>query len=100
MELPRILKSKYRNIKTGIKLLLNSSNRLRLLSFINGTVLDNNSDISDELLKNVRFSLAKFDLAMQSFEHPAAHRNHRWNLARAGQHRHKISLLENTEQQE
>jgi len=63
MELPRILKSKYRNIKTGIKLLLNSSNRLRLLSFINGTVLDNNSDISDELLKNVRFSLAKFDLS-------------------------------------
>ena len=100
LELPRILKNKHGNIETGIKIPLNDSNRLRILSFINGTPLDNITDISDELLKNIGISLAKFNLAMHSFEHPAAHRNHRWNLARAGQHRDKISLLENAEKRE
>jgi len=36
---------------------------------------------------------------MQGFDHPAAHRNHRWNLAEAGQHRDKISLVEDPEKQ-
>jgi Ser/Thr protein kinase RdoA (MazF antagonist) len=100
LQLPRILKNRHGNIETGIKLPLNSLKRLRLLSFINGTLLADISDISDELLKNVGISLARYNLAMQGFEHPAAQRNHRWNLARAGQHRDKISLLEDAVKQE
>ena len=42
-------------------------------------------------------SLAQYNLAMQGFDHPAAHRNHRWNLAEAGQHRDKICLVEDPE---
>jgi Ser/Thr protein kinase RdoA (MazF antagonist) len=100
LQLPRILKNRQGNIETGIKLPLSSLKRLRLLSFINGTLLADISDISDELLKNVGISLARYNLAMQGFEHPAAQRNHRWNLARAGQHRDKISLLEDAVKQE
>jgi Ser/Thr protein kinase RdoA (MazF antagonist) len=37
--------------------------------------------------------LAQYHVAMQRFDHPAAHRNHRWNLAEAGQHRDKTELL-------
>ena len=69
------------------------------MSFIDGDQLENISDISDILLINVGISLAQYNLAMQGFDHPAAHRNHRWNLAEAGQHRDIISLVEDPEKQ-
>jgi Ser/Thr protein kinase RdoA (MazF antagonist) len=55
--------------------------------------LDDKSDISDILIKNLGIALAGCHLTMQGFDHPAAHRNHRWNLEQAGQHRDKIRLL-------
>ena len=57
------------------------------------------SDISDIMLENVGFSMARYNLAMQGFDHPAARRNHRWNQVEAGQHRDKISLDEDAEKQ-
>jgi len=99
LKLPRIMKNKYRNIETGIKIHKKSLNRLLLLTYVDGEQLENTSDISDILLKNVGISLAQYHLVMQGFSHPAAHRSHRWNLAEAGQHRDKISLLKDPEKQ-
>lgn len=45
------------------------------------------------------FTLATFHQALRGFDHPAAHRNHRWNLVEAGQHRDKIQLLKDPEKQ-
>jgi hypothetical protein len=59
-------------------------------------VLEYLPDISTKLTKNVGNSLARYHVAMQGFDHPAAHRNHRWNLAEAGQHRSKTTLLRDT----
>ena len=39
------------------------------------------------------------NLAMLSFGYPAARRNHRWNLAEAGQYLDKTSLVEDPEKQ-
>jgi Ser/Thr protein kinase RdoA (MazF antagonist) len=94
LNLPKIIKNKEGNIETGIKLHKKGSYRLHLLSFVEGDVLDDLSDISVNLLKNIGFSVAEFDLAVQDFEHPAAHRNHRWNLADTGRHKDKTELLE------
>ena len=69
------------------------------MSYIDDNQLEEISDISDVLFKNVGISLAQYNLAMLGFDHPAARRNHRWNLAEAGQHRDKISLLEDPEKQ-
>lgn len=94
LKLPRILKNRLGYIETRIEIRKNTENRARLIEFIRGTLLDDMSDISLETRKNLGVSLAEFDLVMQDFDHPAAHRNHRWNLAEAGQHRAKLALIE------
>jgi Ser/Thr protein kinase RdoA (MazF antagonist) len=91
--LPRMKENKYGNIETGIKIPLNRYNRLRIIRFIEGTELSHVPDISDRLLLEVGRTLASFDVAMQAFDHPFAHRSHRWNLAEAGQHEDAIRLI-------
>jgi len=93
VKLPNIVQNKFGNIETGINIHIKDLYRLRLISFIRGNVLENIPDISDILIKNVGITLAQYHVAMQHFDHPAAHRNHRWNLAEAGQHRDKTELL-------
>lgn len=94
LDLPKIIENLSGNIETRVKIRINGVNRARLQHFIEGEVLENYSDISEKLLENVGISLASFDLAMENFNHPAAHRSHRWNLAEAGRHRHKSELIE------
>ncbi len=96
VNLPKIIQNLFGKIETGINIHIKGSYRLRVISFIQGTVLEYLPDISDILTRNVGISLARYHLTMQDFDHPAAHRNHRWNLARAGQHRDKINLLDDS----
>lgn len=100
LNFPEIIRNLFQNTETGIKIHKNAEYRARLLKFVCGSDLDNTADISDALLQNVGNTLASFDLAMQDFEHPAAHRSHRWDLAEAGQHRDGIMLLSDPGQQE
>ena len=93
LKLPRIVQNINTNIETGIKIHINSQNRLRLLTYLDDISLDSLSDISDILLKNVGISLARYNLAMRGFDHPAARRSHRWNLTEAGRHRDKILMV-------
>lgn len=97
LKLPEILENNHGKIETGIKIHINSLNRLRLVNYIEGFEIQSLSDISIKLLKSVGKLIARFDQAMQSFDHPAAHRNHRWNLARADQHMDKVSLVRQEE---
>ena len=83
LQLPRIIKNIHENIETGIKVHINSLNRLVLMSYIEANKLESMSDISDILFKNIGTSLAHYNSAMQGFDHPAALRNHRWNLVEA-----------------
>jgi Ser/Thr protein kinase RdoA (MazF antagonist) len=99
-KLPRILKNRNGKIETGINLRTNVKYRARLQAYIDGSLLDSLSDISSSLGRNLGKTLAEFDLSMKSFDHPEAHRNHRWNLAEAGQHRSKLALIEEPEQRE
>lgn len=93
LDLPKIVENIEGKLETRIKIRKNALNRSRLLHFIEGKVLEYCTDISIELLENVGFSLAGFDRAMENFEHPAARRSHRWNLAEAGRHRAKAELV-------
>jgi Ser/Thr protein kinase RdoA (MazF antagonist) len=49
------------------------------------------------LLKNVGTSLADFNQVMKNFHHPAAVRDHRWNLVHAGRHRGGLKGVEPVE---
>jgi Ser/Thr protein kinase RdoA (MazF antagonist) len=100
VNLPRILKNRHGEIETGIDFRTNVSYRARLLEYIDGMLLESVSDISIKLIQNLGKMLAEFDLSMSDFEHPVAHRNHRWNLAEAGQHRAKLTLIEDSGQRE
>lgn len=92
-ELPKLTANIYGNYETRIYLHKKARYRLRIIDFIGGDALQNLSDISIKLIKNVGFCLAEYHLAMSGFDHPAAHRNHRWDLARADRHEGKIGLL-------
>jgi Ser/Thr protein kinase RdoA (MazF antagonist) len=70
------------------------------MSFVHGSVLENVSDISGNLLKNTGKTLARFDAALAGFDHPALHRTHRWSLAEAGRHRRHLTLIENAAQRD
>ena len=92
-QLPRIIKNLQGKIETGIKLLETPANRSRLLSFVDGKQLDSLTDISSQMRFEIGKFLAEFNFVMAGFDHPAAHRNHRWSLAEADQHRPKIALF-------
>ncbi len=94
LEMPRILKNKHNKIESGINIRKKHLYRLLLYNFIGGDLLSNMTDISMELAKNVGSAIALFDLSMENFDHPAAHRSHQWNLAEAGQHERKIELID------
>jgi len=102
--LPRIIENKYGKIETQLELPKSTGVRKifrgRIISFLAGSDLSSISDISNELLENVGVSVAEFARAMQDFDHPAAHRNHRWNLAESLQHEDKIELIEAPEKRE
>ncbi len=91
--LPKIIKNNNMNIETGIYIHKNESKRSWLLEFIDGIVLENITDISEKLLKNVGKSLAEFNLSLREFDHPAARRSHRWNLVESAQHEATVQRI-------
>lgn len=100
LNLPRILKNRHNEIESGIKIRKTSKHRALLYDFIDGYLLDTMSDISSQLAKNIGNVLALFDLSMTNFDHPSAHRNHQWNLARADQHKGKIELIDDPDRRD
>jgi Ser/Thr protein kinase RdoA (MazF antagonist) len=95
--LPAIEKTYRGEIDTRINIPVSGMYRARMLRFVNGGLLENQPDISTNLLANVGFSLARLDRALQGFDHPALHRQHRWELLRAGRHRDKLHLVSDHE---
>lgn len=98
--LPRITRTRTGKIEIGIKLPVNGLYRARIIEFIEGIDLSSISDISDRTLHDVGRTVAGFNRVMQDFEHPAARRKHRWNLADAAQHAAKIVLVSATDKRE
>lgn len=98
--LPRIIKTYNKKYNTGINIPLNGVYYSRLMSFLEGDVLEYISNISTELLKNTGKTLASFDRAVEGFDHPGAHLGGAWELPRAGQHRDKLELIEEPELRE
>lgn len=91
--MPGIVQNRYRKIETGINLPIKGEFRSRIIEFINGTDLSLITDISEKLLRNVGRTVAAFAHSMEGFEHPAARRNHRWNLADSLQHRDEVASI-------
>jgi Ser/Thr protein kinase RdoA (MazF antagonist) len=98
LRLPYIHKINNKKIETGIEIPLNGVYRARLIGFLEGTILENCTDISENMLYSAGKSLARFDRAVADFDHPSAHRSHRWSLPEAGRHRGTAERMEDPEQ--
>jgi 4-aminobutyrate aminotransferase-like enzyme/Ser/Thr protein kinase RdoA (MazF antagonist) len=61
-----------------------STRILWLLTFLSGTVLAEVRPHAPELLGDLGWFLGEMDAALQSFTHPAAHRELKWDSSRAG----------------
>ena len=100
LKVPRIMKNKHNKMESGINIRKKHLHRLLLYNYIKDNFLSSMSDISIELANNVGSVIALFDLSMENFDHPAAHRSHQWNLAEAGQHERKIELIDDPDRQD
>lgn len=100
VNLPFIVKNYSEQTETRIKLPISGPERLRLISFIDGEMLENYRDISIDLLKSVGKSLAMFDKAIEDFDHPAAHLGHDWELIHAGRQQQKMPSIDDPELRE
>jgi Ser/Thr protein kinase RdoA (MazF antagonist) len=99
IRLPQIYENKDGNAETYLNFSDNNHKRLRIISYLSGELLEN-IDISAKLRREVGVALAKFDQAMADFDHPAAHRPHRWDLTRATQHEGNVRLISNPARKE
>ena len=67
--------------------------RARMLEFVSGTPWCELARHDDSLLSDLGDKLAKLDIALASFEHPAMYRTHQWDLTAVSQHRSKVGLI-------
>jgi len=65
----------------------------RMLTWVEGEVLAKVAPHSDELLVSLGRKMGQIDRALAGFDHPAAHRELRWDIRRAGDARAHLHLL-------
>lgn len=70
----------------------------RMLTFVPGTAWGEAGKPKRAQFLHLGEMLAKLNLALNDFDHPAARRTHRWDLTRAGQHRATIELVRDAQQ--
>jgi Ser/Thr protein kinase RdoA (MazF antagonist) len=67
--------------------------RLRVLTWVDGRVLAEQTPRGDALLESIGASMAQVDLALSEFAHPGMHRVLQWDLRHAGIARAHAALL-------
>jgi len=81
--LPRVLPNSNGELFASITAADGSNRLVWLLGFVNGTVLAEVRPHTPELLRDLGRFLGEMDAALQSFSHPAAHRELKWDSSRA-----------------
>jgi len=84
LSLPRVVPARGGELFTSVIAADGSTRLVWLLTFVEGTVLADVCPHSPELLGSLGGFLGEMDSALQSFSHPAAHRDLKWDSSRAG----------------
>src|ERR1700719_4234144 len=82
--LPRVVPTQRGELQTEIKAADGTNRLVWLLTFVPGTVLTKVCPHSEELLTSLGRLLGTIDSGLQSFSHPAAQRELKWDLSAAG----------------
>jgi 4-aminobutyrate aminotransferase-like enzyme/Ser/Thr protein kinase RdoA (MazF antagonist) len=93
--LPRVLPNRRGEFFTEITSPDGSKRLVWLLSFLKGIVLSEVRTHPPELLRDLGRLLGEMDKALESFEHPAAHRELKWDSSRAGWIKAYVPEIEN-----
>ena len=83
LPLPRVLPNRNGELFSETTAADGSKRLVWLLTFLKGTVLAKARPHAPELLRDLGRLLGEMDAALQSFEHPAAHRELKWDSSRA-----------------
>ena len=83
LPLPRVLPNRNGKPFSEITCADGSKRLVWLLSFLKGTILAEVRPQAPELLRDLGRFLGEMDAALESFEHPAAHRELKWDSSRA-----------------
>jgi 4-aminobutyrate aminotransferase-like enzyme/Ser/Thr protein kinase RdoA (MazF antagonist) len=83
LTLPRVLPARNGELFTSIIAADGSTRLVWLLTFVNGMILAEACPHTPELLGDIGRFLGEMDAALQSFSHPAAHRELKWDSSRA-----------------
>src|SRR5215472_11201501 len=97
LPLPRVISSRSGEPFEQITAPDGSKRLVWSLSYLNGTVLVGVRPHSPELLRDLGRFLGEMDVALQSLEHPAAHRELKWDSSRAGWIKPYIREIEGAE---
>lgn len=97
LPLPRVLPNRDGKLFSEITTADGSKRLVWLLSFLAGKVLAEVRPHAPELLRDLGRFLGEVDTALQSFEHPSAHRELKWDSSRAGWIREFIPEIEGAE---
>jgi 4-aminobutyrate aminotransferase-like enzyme/Ser/Thr protein kinase RdoA (MazF antagonist) len=84
LPLPRVTANCHGALFASIAAADGSTRLVWLLTFVNGTVLAEVRPHTPEILGDLGRFLGEMDAALQSFAHPAAHRELKWDASRAG----------------
>ena len=84
LPLPRVIPNRSGELFTSITAADGSARLVWLLTFLSGTVLADVRPHTPELLGELGRFLGEMDAGLQSFEHPAAQRELKWDSSRAG----------------
>jgi len=90
---PRILRSLVGADVETLTSRAGTEHRLRVLTWIEGRVLAEQTPRGDALLESIGASMAQVDLALAEFTHPAMYRVLQWDLRHAGVARDHAALL-------
>jgi 4-aminobutyrate aminotransferase-like enzyme/Ser/Thr protein kinase RdoA (MazF antagonist) len=82
LPLPRVIPNRRHELFSSTGATDGSARLVWLLSFLNGKVLAELRPHTTELLGDLGRLLGKMDAALQSFTHPAAHRELKWDCSR------------------
>src|SRR5256884_1412127 len=83
ISLPRVIPNRQDELFSSTVVADGAARLVWLLTFVNGTVLAKVRPHTTELLGDLGRFLGKMDAALQSFAHPAAHRELKWDSSRA-----------------
>jgi 4-aminobutyrate aminotransferase-like enzyme/Ser/Thr protein kinase RdoA (MazF antagonist) len=84
LPLPRVIPNRSGEIHSEITVADGAKRLVWLLSFVRGTVLAKVRPHTPELLSDLGRFLGEMDAALQTFSHPAAHRELKWDSSRTG----------------